>query len=97
MSELFGSLFTAGRSRAKAALVKRVRSVAVFSLGLRKAREAAAAASSEKAHTPHTPDRISSLVRTNSSYSQLHTRRTTPLPNGERKHRKESFFFFFLT
>ncbi|XP_026316071.1 anoctamin-8-like [Hyposmocoma kahamanoa] len=51
-----------GRSRAKAALVKRVRSVAVFSLGLRKAREAAAAASGDhKAHTPHTPDRISSL------------------------------------
>ncbi|XP_037302884.1 anoctamin-8-like, partial [Manduca sexta] len=38
------------RSRAKAALVKRVRSVAVFSLGLRRAREAA------QAHAgPHTP------------------------------------------
>ncbi|XP_053620466.1 anoctamin-8-like isoform X2 [Plodia interpunctella] len=44
-----------GRSRAKAALVKRVRSVAVFSLGLRKAREAAAA--QEKHNSPHTPDK----------------------------------------
>ncbi|KAM3958420.1 anoctamin 8 white walker [Aphomia sociella] len=43
-----------GRSRAKAALVKRVRSVAVFSLGLKRAREAAAAA---RAHTPHSPDK----------------------------------------
>ncbi|XP_039765784.1 anoctamin-8-like isoform X1 [Pararge aegeria] len=42
------------RSRARAALVKRVRSVAVFSLGLRKAREAALAADK---HSPHTPDR----------------------------------------
>lgn len=47
-----------GRSRAKAALVKRVRSVAVFSLGLRRAREAAASAPGDKhAHTPHTPDK----------------------------------------
>ncbi|XP_059056299.1 anoctamin-8-like isoform X1 [Achroia grisella] len=45
-----------GRSRAKAALVKRVRSVAVFSLGLKRAREAAAA-SRAPAHTPHTPDK----------------------------------------
>ncbi|XP_052758038.1 LOW QUALITY PROTEIN: anoctamin-8-like [Galleria mellonella] len=45
-----------GRSRAKAALVKRVRSVAVFSLGLKRAREAAAAARAP-AHTPHTPDK----------------------------------------
>ncbi|XP_063834027.1 anoctamin-8-like [Ostrinia nubilalis] len=44
------------RSRAKAALVKRVRSVAVFSLGLRKAREAHAAAE-RPARTPATPDK----------------------------------------
>ncbi|CAH0714916.1 unnamed protein product, partial [Brenthis ino] len=43
------------RSRARAALVKRVRSVAVFSLGLRRAREAAAAAPAHAA--PRTPDR----------------------------------------
>ncbi|XP_060807680.1 anoctamin-8 isoform X2 [Amyelois transitella] len=49
-----------GRSRAKAALVKRVRSVAVFSLGLRKAREAAANAAQERqVGTPHTPDKAS--------------------------------------
>ncbi|CAG9135022.1 unnamed protein product [Plutella xylostella] len=42
---------TGSRSRAKALLVKRVRSVAVFSLGLRKAREAAAAHA-----PPKTPD-----------------------------------------
>ncbi|XP_041972095.1 anoctamin-8-like isoform X2 [Aricia agestis] len=42
-----------GRSRARAALVKRVRSVAVFSLGLRRAREAAA---ERTMHVP-TPDR----------------------------------------
>ncbi|XP_075986029.1 anoctamin-10-like isoform X2 [Anticarsia gemmatalis] len=46
------------RSRAKAALVKRVRSVAVFSLGLRRAREAAASNIADKqAHTPRTPDK----------------------------------------
>ncbi|KAL0810979.1 hypothetical protein ABMA28_010272 [Loxostege sticticalis] len=44
------------RSRAKAALVKRVRSVAVFSLGLRKAREAHAAQADKHAKTPNTPD-----------------------------------------
>ncbi|CAG4995127.1 unnamed protein product [Parnassius apollo] len=43
------------RSRAKAALVKRVRSVAVFSLGLKRAREAAAAG--DRTHTAHTPDK----------------------------------------
>ncbi|XP_063897375.1 anoctamin-8 isoform X2 [Helicoverpa armigera] len=48
------------RSRAKAALVKRVRSVAVFSLGLRRAREAAAAGD-KHAHTPHTPDKSGGL------------------------------------
>ncbi|CAH0598318.1 unnamed protein product [Chrysodeixis includens] len=48
------------RSRAKAALVKRVRSVAVFSLGLRRAREAAASGD-KHAHTPHTPDKPLSL------------------------------------
>ncbi|CAB3237937.1 unnamed protein product [Arctia plantaginis] len=45
------------RSRAKAALVKRVRSVAVFSLGLRRAREAAASTGDKHDRTPHTPDR----------------------------------------
>ncbi|XP_013164040.1 PREDICTED: uncharacterized protein LOC106115257 [Papilio xuthus] len=42
------------RSRARAALVKRVRSVAVFSLGLRRAREAHAA-TDRSAHSPRTP------------------------------------------
>uniref|UniRef100_A0A2H1WDU2 SFRICE_023710 n=1 Tax=Spodoptera frugiperda TaxID=7108 RepID=A0A2H1WDU2_SPOFR len=45
------------RSRAKAALVKRVRSVAVFSLGLRRAREAAAHAHDARSpvNTPSLP------------------------------------------
>ncbi|XP_063393949.1 anoctamin-8 isoform X3 [Cydia fagiglandana] len=47
-----------GRSRAKALLVKRVRSVAVFSLGLRKAREAAAEKHTHASNVPAvTPDK----------------------------------------
>ncbi|XP_037877100.1 anoctamin-8 isoform X2 [Bombyx mori] len=41
-----------GRSRAKAALVKRVRSVAVFSLGLKRAREAAAGGAAPNTKDP---------------------------------------------
>ncbi|KAF9795971.1 hypothetical protein SFRURICE_010068 [Spodoptera frugiperda] len=48
------------RSRAKAALVKRVRSVAVFSLGLRRAREAAAHAHDARSpvNTPHKDEQM---------------------------------------
>ncbi|GBP16846.1 Anoctamin-8 [Eumeta japonica] len=49
-----------GRSRAKAALVSRVRSVALFSLGLKRAREAAAERA-PSTHTPRTPEKTNSL------------------------------------